>query len=61
MSGRNGVIYIKLDVRGSKGQSTKDLFGRLGDIEVSDQILVIRYVENVQPGAIITRQVQNFS
>ncbi|XP_065218302.1 inactive dipeptidyl peptidase 10 isoform X2 [Planococcus citri] len=42
MSSRKGVIYIQLDVRGSKGQSTEDLYKRLGDIEVEDQITVIK-------------------
>lgn len=42
MSARKGVVYIKLDVRGSKGQSSSDLYKQLGDIEVEDQITVIR-------------------
>ncbi|XKL68722.1 hypothetical protein PGB90_006491 [Kerria lacca] len=42
LSVRDGVVYIKLDVRGSKGQSTSDLYKHLGDIEVSDQIFVIK-------------------
>lgn len=42
MSSRKGIIYIQLDVRGSKGQSTEDLYKQLGDIEVEDQITVIK-------------------
>lgn len=38
MSSRNDVIYIRLDVRGSKGQSKKALYRHLGGVEVQDQI-----------------------
>ncbi|XP_005178045.2 prolyl endopeptidase FAP [Musca domestica] len=44
MSSRNDVIYIRLDVRGAKGQSKKSLYRRLGGVEVQDQISVIRYL-----------------
>lgn len=42
MSSRNDVIYIRLDVRGSKGQSKKALFRHLGGVEVQDQIDAVR-------------------
>lgn len=48
MSSRNGIIYIQLDVRGSKGQSSEDLYKRLGDIEVEDQVTVIKSVRFLQ-------------
>ncbi|XP_031617317.1 inactive dipeptidyl peptidase 10 isoform X1 [Contarinia nasturtii] len=38
MSSRNDVIYIRLDVRGSKGQSKQALYRHLGGAEVEDQI-----------------------
>uniref|UniRef100_A0A1A9V2A1 Peptidase S9 prolyl oligopeptidase catalytic domain-containing protein n=1 Tax=Glossina austeni TaxID=7395 RepID=A0A1A9V2A1_GLOAU len=44
MSSRNDVIYIRLDVRGAKGQSKKSLFRRLGGVEVQDQISVLKYL-----------------
>lgn len=44
MSSRNDVIYIRLDVRGAKGQSKRSLYRRLGGVEVQDQISVLRYV-----------------
>lgn len=42
MSSRNDVVYIRLDVRGSKGQSKKALYRHLGGVEVQDQITVLR-------------------
>lgn len=42
MSSRNDVIYVRLDVRGAKGQSKRSLFRRLGGVEVQDQISVLR-------------------
>lgn len=42
MSSRNDVIYIRLDVRGSKGQSKQALFRHLGGAEVEDQIDALR-------------------
>lgn len=38
MSSRNDVIIVRLDVRGSKGQSKKALYRHLGGVEVQDQI-----------------------
>ncbi|XP_043064293.1 dipeptidyl aminopeptidase-like protein 6 isoform X2 [Drosophila ficusphila] len=42
MSSRNDVVYVRLDVRGSKGQSKKTLYRHLGGVEVLDQISVLR-------------------
>lgn len=42
MSSRNDVVYIRLDVRGSKGQSKAALFRHLGGVEVEDQILTLK-------------------
>lgn len=42
MSSRNDVIYIRLDVRGSKGQSKQALYRHLGGAEVEDQIDALR-------------------
>ncbi|XP_049787849.1 inactive dipeptidyl peptidase 10 isoform X1 [Schistocerca cancellata] len=44
MSSRNDVVYVKLDVRGSRGQGSRALFRRLGGVEVQDQIAVLRYL-----------------
>jgi inactive dipeptidyl peptidase 10 len=41
MSSHNDVIYIRLDVRGSKGQGKKKLYRHLGGVEVADQIAVL--------------------
>lgn len=42
MSSHNDVIYIRLDVRGSKGQSKRALYRHLGGVEVQDQIDALR-------------------
>lgn len=42
MSSRNDVVYVRLDVRGAKGQSKKSLYRHLGGVEVLDQISVLR-------------------
>ncbi|XP_067002490.1 inactive dipeptidyl peptidase 10 [Anabrus simplex] len=44
MSSHNDVVYIRLDVRGSRGQGNKALYRHLGGIEVQDQITVLRYL-----------------
>jgi hypothetical protein len=41
MSSHNDVIYIRLDVRGARGQGKKKLYRHLGGVEVADQIAVI--------------------
>lgn len=42
MSSRNDVVYIRLDVRGSKGQSKAALYRKIGGVEVEDQISTIK-------------------
>ena len=42
MASRNDVVYIRLDVRGAKGQSKKALYRRLGGVEVQDQVAALR-------------------
>lgn len=44
MSSHNDIIYIKLDVRGSRGQGKKKIFRHLGRVEVEDQIAVVEWV-----------------
>ncbi|PNF24635.1 hypothetical protein B7P43_G00742 [Cryptotermes secundus] len=44
MSSHNDVVYVKLDVRGSRGQGSRSLYRRLGGVEVQDQITVLRYL-----------------
>jgi dipeptidyl aminopeptidase/acylaminoacyl peptidase len=41
MSSHNDVIYIRLDVRGAKGQGKTKLYRHLGGVEVDDQIAAI--------------------
>lgn len=41
MSSHNDVIYVRLDVRGARGQGKKKLYRHLGGVEVDDQIAVI--------------------
>lgn len=44
MSSRNDVVYVKLDVAGARGLPRALLRGRLGGVEVADQLAVIRYL-----------------
>lgn len=44
MSSHCDVVYIRLDVRGSRGQSNRALFHHLGGVEVQDQIAVIKHL-----------------
>ncbi|XP_055593286.1 dipeptidyl peptidase 4 [Uranotaenia lowii] len=44
MSSHNDVVYIKLDVRGARGQGKKALYRHIGGVEVQDQIAVIKYL-----------------
>ncbi|GBP23129.1 Inactive dipeptidyl peptidase 10 [Eumeta japonica] len=46
MSSRNDVVYVKLDVAGARGLPRALLRGRLGGVEVADQLAVIRQVHN---------------
>lgn len=44
MSSHNDVVYVRLDVRGARGQGKKDLFRRIGGVEVQDQLTVLRHL-----------------
>lgn len=41
MSSHNDIVYIRLDVRGAKGQGKKKLFRHLGGVEVDDRIAAV--------------------
>lgn len=45
MSSHNDIVYIRLDVRGAKGQGKKKLFRHLGGVEVDDRIAAVEWVE----------------
>lgn len=53
MSSHNDVIYIRLDVRGAKGQGKKKLYRRLGGVEVADQIAVVEWVDEASTTSMI--------
>ncbi|KAK9731513.1 Dipeptidyl peptidase IV (DPP IV) N-terminal region [Popillia japonica] len=42
MSSHCDVVYVRLDVRGSRGQSNRALYRHLGGVEVQDQIAVLK-------------------
>lgn len=44
MSSHCDVVYVRLDVRGSRGQSNRALYHHLGGVEVQDQIAVLKYL-----------------
>ncbi|XP_076291931.1 A-type potassium channel modulatory protein DPP6 isoform X2 [Lasioglossum baleicum] len=44
MSSHNDVVYVRLDVRGARGQGKKDLFRKIGGVEVQDQLTVLRHL-----------------
>ncbi|EAT40515.1 AAEL007764-PA [Aedes aegypti] len=44
MSSHNDVVYIRLDVRGARGQGKKALYRHIGGVEVQDQIAALRYL-----------------
>ncbi|XP_060517195.1 inactive dipeptidyl peptidase 10 isoform X2 [Cylas formicarius] len=46
MSSHCDVVYVKLDVRGSKGQTNRALYHQLGGVEVQDQLSVLEYLLN---------------
>ncbi|XP_075212470.1 inactive dipeptidyl peptidase 10 isoform X3 [Lycorma delicatula] len=49
ISSKKDVVYIKLDVRGSRSQGGRTLYRKLGGVEVQDQITVLRYLlENLK-------------
>lgn len=48
MSSRCDVVYVRLDVRGARGQSDRALYHQLGGVEVNDQISTIKYLLNTR-------------
>nr|XP_023020216.1 inactive dipeptidyl peptidase 10 isoform X2 [Leptinotarsa decemlineata] len=44
MSSHCDVVYVKLDVRGAKGQTDRSLYHQLGGVEVQDQVTVLEYL-----------------
>ncbi|XP_058801842.1 inactive dipeptidyl peptidase 10 isoform X3 [Phymastichus coffea] len=44
MSSHNDVVYVRLDVRGSRGQGKRALYRRIGGVEVQDQVTVLRHL-----------------
>uniref|UniRef100_A0A0C9RBH7 Dpp10_0 protein n=1 Tax=Fopius arisanus TaxID=64838 RepID=A0A0C9RBH7_9HYME len=44
MSSHNDVVYVRLDVRGARGQGKRALFHRIGGVEVQDQLTVLRHL-----------------
>lgn len=44
MSSHCDVVYIRLDVRGARGHSSRALFHHIGGVEVQDQLEVIKYL-----------------
>ncbi|XP_015515915.1 inactive dipeptidyl peptidase 10 isoform X1 [Neodiprion pinetum] len=44
MSSHNDVVYVRLDVRGARGQGKRALFRRIGGVEVQDQLTVLRHL-----------------
>ncbi|KAF5307855.1 hypothetical protein FQR65_LT06587 [Abscondita terminalis] len=44
MSSHCDVVYVRLDVRGSLGQSNHALYRHIGGIEVLDQVFVLKYL-----------------
>ncbi|CAH1183188.1 unnamed protein product [Phaedon cochleariae] len=44
MSSHCDVVYVKLDVRGARGQSDRSLYHQLGGVEVQDQVTVLEHL-----------------
>ncbi|XP_043287837.1 inactive dipeptidyl peptidase 10 isoform X2 [Venturia canescens] len=44
MSSHNDIVYVRLDVRGARGQGKRALFRRIGGVEVQDQLTVLRHL-----------------
>lgn len=44
MSSHCDVVYVRLDVRGARGQSNRALYHHLGGVEVQDQVAVLQYL-----------------
>ncbi|XP_056631693.1 dipeptidyl aminopeptidase-like protein 6 isoform X1 [Diorhabda sublineata] len=44
MSSHCDVVYIKLDVRGARGQTDRSIYHQIGGIEVQDQVTVLEHL-----------------
>ncbi|XP_023309950.1 dipeptidyl peptidase 4 isoform X2 [Anoplophora glabripennis] len=44
MSSHCDVVYVKLDVRGARGQSDRSIYHQLGGVEVQDQVTVLEHL-----------------
>lgn len=44
MASHNDIVYVKLDVRGSRGQGKRALYRKIGGVEVQDQLAVLRHL-----------------
>lgn len=44
MSSHCDVVYVKLDVRGARGQVDRSLYHQIGGVEVQDQVTVLEYL-----------------
>ncbi|XP_072401432.1 inactive dipeptidyl peptidase 10 isoform X1 [Diabrotica undecimpunctata] len=44
MSSHCDVVYIKLDVRGARGQTDRSIYHQLGGVEVQDQVTVLEHL-----------------
>lgn len=55
MSSHNDVVYVRLDVRGARGQGKKDLFRKIGGVEVQDQLTVLKHLLKTHKYLDVTR------
>jgi len=55
MSSHNDVVYVRLDVRGARGQRKRDLFRRIGGVEVQDQLTVLKHLLKTHKYLDVTR------
>lgn len=55
MSSHNDVVYVRLDVRGARSQGKKDLFRKIGGVEVQDQLTVLRHLLKTHKYLDVTR------
>lgn len=44
MSSHCDVVYVRLDVRGARGQSDRALYRQIGGVEVQDQVTVLEHL-----------------
>ncbi|XP_036148283.1 inactive dipeptidyl peptidase 10 isoform X2 [Monomorium pharaonis] len=55
MSSHNDVVYVRLDVRGARGQGKRDLFRKIGGVEVQDQLTVLKHLLKTHKYLDVTR------